>query len=111
MLLPRVLYWPLDDSGDGLRGTVMVTVIAERVPVLSNRTCSSANQGLLLATAPVAVTIPPVGALAIVSATAAVLVVKPVAAAETVTFAVPSVADELAMNVTDVELPVVDAGF
>ena len=88
-----------------------MTVSAVRVPVLLSRTCSSANHGLLLATAPVAVTAPPVDPLAIVSATAAVRVVKPVAAAEIVTLAVPSVADAPAVNVTTVELPVVDAGL
>jgi hypothetical protein len=59
----------------------------------------------------VAVTTPPVGALATVNLIEAVRVVKPMAAAEIVTLAVPSVAFAPTVNVTVVELSVVEAGL
>ena len=81
-----------------------VTDSAVNVPVCASRSCNSLNQGLLVATTGVAVSVPPGPVPVTVSATVVVRDVVPEVAVN-VTVAAPSVAVLDAVNVAVTELP------
>src|SRR6187402_1644699 len=81
---------------------------AESVPVFATCSCSSLNQGLLVETTGVAVSVPPVSVPVTVSDTVVVRTVEPEVAVN-VTVAAPSVAVLDAVKVAVTELPVVAA--